>query len=683
MRAKINCIKFVKLLVAVLITFSLVCFIRSDAAGGIEANRMNVVFVLDRSGSMDQTDPNELRFDATDLFLGLAADTGNYMGAVVFDHNIVLKRDIERIDGNTMKLDLSKAIKIKPQRGWTNIGLALETAANMLEEESNPEIPSVIILLSDGNTELNTDAEMDASKISMQNGINKAAANGYKVYSVFLNTDGNGDITELQRISDTTGGKCMEVSTAKDLKDVFSEFYSLIYSAETTTLANTTLGTNGELDVPFTIPQVGVEEANIIINTVNKDTSYSLYKPGNVMFGDSELESMTLHAKTFAIIKIPSPEAGDWKLHVVGIPEDQIRVDMVYNVSLSIEIEASPEIHDLGVGENMTFNAILYNEVGAVTDQGTYSSNNFFMHVVNTTTGEENDIPMSAGSGCATGVFTPDKTGIYEVSATVDIENMNLHSAAYRPINVDNTAPVVNQDVIEIKGNVSKLDKSIIREEDLSKYVSDKEDPVLNFSVDNGNTTADPSLVKINDQILELELVGMNEEEYISVIAQDSKGAKAILNVHVILTFGLPLWLKILLPILALLLIAVIVIILVKNGLGPVVIRGRFYAVAFNEDGEGTPATFDGTKGKMLLSRYVDRDIESGVQLNKLYVKGIKGDANSVFLISANGLYSSENPEIRQKKIRLYSDSEMTVSNNVDMQRGLRITYMANGDDDY
>ena len=51
------------------------------------AKRMNVVFVMDESGSMSDTDINALRYEAVDLFLGLVTDFGNYMGA---DRNSVV-----------------------------------------------------------------------------------------------------------------------------------------------------------------------------------------------------------------------------------------------------------------------------------------------------------------------------------------------------------------------------------------------------------------------------------------------------------------------------------------------------------------------------------------------------------------------------------------------------------------
>ena len=57
----------------------------SRAEENTSANRFNVVFVIDASGSMNNTDSAKWRFEAMDLFLGLATDEGNRIGAVVFN----------------------------------------------------------------------------------------------------------------------------------------------------------------------------------------------------------------------------------------------------------------------------------------------------------------------------------------------------------------------------------------------------------------------------------------------------------------------------------------------------------------------------------------------------------------------------------------------------------------------
>ena len=307
--------------------------IKARAEDSKTANRMNVVFVLDQSGSMYNTDRNSLRYEAVDLFLGLARDTGNYMGAVVFDDGIVLQRGIKVMNGKVAKTELSNSIRAASSDGDTDIGKAIELATNMLRDSGNKELDSVIILLSDGNTDLpkdKTGQALAASEASKQNAINNANNNGYKIHSVCLNSNGNANPEELRMISEATGGVSVEVRSAEDLKEVFNQFYNIIYSTETVVLADTLIPDSGRLEIPFEIPRIGVEEANIIISTLNPRTSYTIWKPDGQEMAGNELEAVRITANTFSIIKIPNPSAGTWKIIVQGIPGDQVKIDMVY-----------------------------------------------------------------------------------------------------------------------------------------------------------------------------------------------------------------------------------------------------------------------------------------------------------------------------------------------------------------
>ena len=88
-------------------------------------NRFNVVFVVDGSGSMKDTDVEGWRYEAIDQFLGLLTNSGNKAGFVVFDDDIIQKSDIEKISGVKDKKKISKNLRNSQIRNDTNIGKAL------------------------------------------------------------------------------------------------------------------------------------------------------------------------------------------------------------------------------------------------------------------------------------------------------------------------------------------------------------------------------------------------------------------------------------------------------------------------------------------------------------------------------------------------------------------------------
>src|SRR5699024_8929427 len=115
-------------------------------------------------------------------------------------------------------------------------------------------------------TEMPTEEELTASLNQKAEAIQKARDRGIKIYTVCLNANNKADITEMQQISEATGGTFEEVKSAEDLKSVFNDFYNLIYGTSTIQLVDDVFPDTGVLEQNFTVPGIGVEEVNIVVN---------------------------------------------------------------------------------------------------------------------------------------------------------------------------------------------------------------------------------------------------------------------------------------------------------------------------------------------------------------------------------------------------------------------------------
>lgn len=645
-----------------------------SAAGG-SANRMNVVFVLDQSGSMSSTDAQALRYEAVDLFMGLSAEQGNYMGAVVFDDTIILQQDLQEMNGQDAKKGLSNSIRQADGNGDTDIGKAVELATGMLTENGNQSLPSAIILLSDGNTDLPKDTTgeaLNASEASKQNAISTARSSGIKVHSVCLNANGKARVEELQDISDATGGTCVEVKSAEDLKTVFNQFYNIIFSTDTVGLADTVIPEGGELRVGFEVPMFGVEEANIIISTLNPDTSYNLTNPGGHGYTQTEMEAMEIKAETFTIIKIQSPEAGAWDLIVRGAAGDQVKVDMVYNTDLSLVLESDKDLSSIGNGEDVQMTAYLMNQGVKVDKPEAYQQYPIILTVKNLSSGTENEEEMTVnGTECN---FTVSFTEYadYEVQAYCEVDDMTVKSEVMNA-SIGNTPPVFSENPIEISRWVTPFSGD--HTEDLSGCVSDAEDDVseLLFTITNENIGADTLAIAGTDLHVNLKNAGKGGS--FTLVATDKNGASAEAEVIVKTRSILP----ILIGIIAVIVLLIVLLIILKvRSNGKKVIRGQIQVIGFNEYGTvGAAETFDGARGKnMVLARYVNIHGDIGMNLAQTYLEADKKSMNFIYLTSKTGYYTDMNPGVKSKKIRLDADMEVTVSADAEQEKGIRITYI-------
>ena len=112
-------------LLAVALLLSPMGTFSSSGAQAAAANRYNVVFVIDASSSMLETDHSLWRYEAIDLFLGLATDAGNHMGAVIFNDRIIAAIQMQEINGKDIKTTFSQNLRNSPIQGDTDIGGAV------------------------------------------------------------------------------------------------------------------------------------------------------------------------------------------------------------------------------------------------------------------------------------------------------------------------------------------------------------------------------------------------------------------------------------------------------------------------------------------------------------------------------------------------------------------------------
>ena len=103
-----------------------------------DEKKYNIEIVVDASGSLKRTDPEDNRYTAIDIFLQTLRENGNNVGSVVFTSKIEEDTGLSEMNNKNSKEKLSNQIKSYiPDQGDTNIGLALQTAIENLNKSNN------------------------------------------------------------------------------------------------------------------------------------------------------------------------------------------------------------------------------------------------------------------------------------------------------------------------------------------------------------------------------------------------------------------------------------------------------------------------------------------------------------------------------------------------------------------
>lgn len=176
----------------------------------------DIVLIIDNSGSMLETDPEDLRYEAAKSFVE-QMDSSKQVSVIVFNDAPELIQPFVQVKDQGVKDEVYAAIDaLEPTNAGTDIASALELGMEQLKG-LNSSRGAMAVLLSDGFSDVNT-AEVLAD---------------YQERGVVINTVGLGlsrygnsaGATLLKDIASETGGRYYDEADAKNLSFVFRQIY--------------------------------------------------------------------------------------------------------------------------------------------------------------------------------------------------------------------------------------------------------------------------------------------------------------------------------------------------------------------------------------------------------------------------------------------------------------------------
>lgn len=646
-----------------------------QAEGGT-ANRFNVVLVIDGSGSMKSTDPDGWRYEAIDEFLSLLSNSGNNVGAVVFNHDILQQLDLNDLQGMDGKKALSKSLKNTQVEGDTNIGKAVELAATMLTEQGNSSMQSAIILLSDGVTDFGSTGDKGGkkkkkAKQSRNNAIETCTQHGYPIYSVCLNKDGVNDTTEIADLAAATpGGIFMEINKAEDLKEVMEQFHAMIYGSSAQNLFDDKIPENGIIEKPFTIPVVGVEEANIIITNKKNLSEIVLTKPDGSVLSQADLNNIMMEGSTFTVIKLETPTPGAWMFSAKGVPGTYVKIDMVCNSNFGVDSEVENIKDSYIVGEDVNIRATLNVDGNTVKDKTVYATFEAKIILTNLATNESMEEQMQKLDDGYTYVYKSQTEGTFSAKVKVTSPEGNTKYGADMQISVGNGVPELTAETpIQITVKRSLFHREGTETYDLTGTATDPENGTVTYAITASDYMAD--VVKLEKEELQID-VAQAEKGVLTVTASDEAGASVQFQVEIKVKDSTLLMLIVLIVLLVVItVIALLLLIKIKNRQ----YKGDIMVLSFDTDRgySGVPQTQSPLKGKYRLNQFVEDGC--GINTSKSFFKPT-GKKYIYFCTGGKGYFTERSQNKRVKKIEIKAYGETIISNQNDLASGIKVTFM-------
>lgn len=639
-------------------------------------NRYNVVFVVDASGSMRVTDEPGYRFEAIKLFASLLADGGNYLGGVVFNHDIIKVIEPSEMKSLDDKRSVTSEISSITPGGGTNIGYALDEAIDTLLENGNPDLPSVIVFLSDGETDLDDKKLLEDSLEVKADAIQRAREEGIPICSVSLNANDE-SLTEMEQISSATGGLFIEVNDSEDLKEAFNKFYEFIYGTGINEIpVPDPIPESGEITTDFIVPGLGVEEVNIVIYGQPVETVVT--KP-NGSVCNTEVDSFG----EITSIKIVDADPGKWTIKIVGEPGARVKVNMVFNSDL----EVLTDYPDFNVehydNEDITIRATLKSGTRVSETAEQLDNFNATLYILDAYGDFISSEPMTVDGGSF--VYSSTfKEGTYKFYIGVVGNYLSNTTSPEGPV-VVKPAPVTEPDAENtptpkpIENTAPKPVEETVKETviifpfidnsktiDLNGLAKDKEDKELNYKIVSTSFMNDDYEFDDKNNKLTITNCRLTKGAF-TVRAYDSGGLSC--DIEVVVTR------YIVLLITAICVGAIALVVLIAVGiLLYISLNKRFMGICFvtpfTEDGYGGEKSLRKGRGRVKLQSFRPLG-DVGLDLNKCYFQATGKD--HVYFVSKKPIYMDRK---QCKKIRVDGGLiEVEISADAEATKGVVVKF--------
>ncbi|AOK92574.1 vWA domain-containing protein [Paenibacillus sp. SEL1] len=388
-------------------------------AASPSASKVDAVLVVDVSNSMNTSDPGKIGNEAMKMFIDMLSTQNDKVGIVAYTDVVQREKALLNITSEADKQELKTFIDGLNRGAYTDTSVGVKEAIRILQDGKTAGHAPMIVMLADGNNDFNktTGRTESQSDQDMAQAVAEAKNSGVPIYTIGLNADGKLNKNKLADIAQQTGGKSFITSSADDLPKILSEIFASNLKLKVVPLQSITA--NGDYqDVTVTVPNDSVLEANISIMS-SKPVDARLIDPSGNTKPIPSSDVLLSKSKSYSLIKLLKPVAGDWKLQVKGVQQDQIDINLVFNYDLELKMDA-PSAKSYKKGDAVQIRSYLTSNSQQLQDQELYANMNAVLKVKDLDSGTTNEVPLTNAGDSFTGSYTIPDEHDYELTVRAE-----------------------------------------------------------------------------------------------------------------------------------------------------------------------------------------------------------------------------------------------------------------------
>lgn len=453
---------------------------------------LDVIFVMDYSGSMKSNDPDAIAQGMVKAFIDTVHATDIHVGFVAYNDQLLAATQPLPMKTNEERQTLKTLIDKSGYSGNTDIGLGLRYAYDLIRQNSDRK--KAIILISDGESDLkgsSTGRVLENALQDVEYVTSECKKEAIPVYSIaFGEYDGN--VKSLEKISGQTGG---EMYTVKKPETLIQVLYGIFENNMDYRIEKITDGiyAAGRQDILVKLDEPYVDEVDVLL--ISPQTIGSV----EVIYGEKEAETILL--KNYAVAKLENIDE--------QIKELVVRTETVKNQELQVYLIAYRNLTPVLLTEplvdkNSSLTYQVYfkdkNET-IITDEAFY--HHFFYTFALSKKGEKETLEAEIQNGRICGEVILNHTGTYFLEGRLD-DHMGKVVFPTIEIQVQNRCP---EGELPVNERYTILTKEQMFP--LDEYFSDPDGDNLTYALKEslGNTEKKPLQAELNDGILRIKPV--------------------------------------------------------------------------------------------------------------------------------------------------------------------------------
>lgn len=315
-----------------------------------QAEGLNVVLLMDSSGSMRKNDPQELRKPASKLFVSLLGKEDNVAIVKFSDTGEVLVPLVPAKDKASQQKLFGAISTISSDGAHTNIKNAIDAAIQVIE--SGPKASkSIIVLMSDGQMDPGT-PELAAQLTNQLFDQTVKRLNALKIETHTIAFTDQSDKNLLEKLSYATTGKFNIARHDKELHQVFSDIFEQNKAPDMVPFEGGKFAIDSAISEVTVLGSKTSDTVILALQTPSGQRMTAKSHPSNVKWMESSL---------FDLITITKPEAGDWIL------QSSDNKNKAY-ILTDLKLQVTPSKTTALVGQEIDVASWLENE-GKVVEQ--------------------------------------------------------------------------------------------------------------------------------------------------------------------------------------------------------------------------------------------------------------------------------------------------------------------------